>query len=69
MSFVQIQKGGYMMKYVVKVIDNETGLQVQRSFPHLWVHCESLYFEYLAEFEGCRVEIVPASDADLKAGE
>ena len=56
-------------KYVVQVIDNDTNLQVQRSFAHVWAECEELYVEYQEEFDGCSVTIIPATEEDLKKGE
>lgn len=48
-----------MRMYYVVVVDNSTGLQVQRSDPHTWAECEHVYNAYQEEYEGVSVRIIP----------
>ena len=47
-----------MRMYYVVVVDNSTGLQVQRSDPHTWAECESVYNAYREEYDDVSVLII-----------
>lgn len=59
--------------YVIKIIDNETGTQIQKSFAYPWAKCEEVYFLLLQEWreEGynCYAVIEEATGKDMVADE
>ena len=48
-----------MKEYIVRAINLRTNCQVQASDPHSWEECETVYRDYLEDYGGCLIVIVP----------
>lgn len=52
----------YKAKYQLKVIDRETGKQVQLSDTHTWDELEALYNDYQRSYSGCEIKFLHVID-------